>query len=158
MLNNSLRRQLSGFMNEQQPERQPALRRSRSADWIYASDIPVLLSDESKGRLLGILEKAGWEHLEDGKWLLLRKTAEEPPEDWYSGPFGPEAACCRSILARHPGKQGNTSAAVQRILIKAGEEGAAAYEEACLHVHREWAENLRKGEDIPAISMKYFGG
>ena len=82
MLNNALRRQLSSFMNEQQPERQPALRRSRSADWIYASDIPVLLSDESKGRLLGILEKAGWEHLEDGKWLLLRKTAEEPPEDW----------------------------------------------------------------------------
>ena len=83
--------------------------------------------------------------------------AGEPPEDWYEGNFGPEAACCLSLLERHAGTACGAPEAVQRTLIKAGEEGGKAYETACAELHREWAERLRRGEPLPAVSRRYFG-
>ena len=48
------------------------------------------------------------------------------------------------------------AAAAQRALIKAGEEGGKAYENACQKLHREWAERLRRKEPLPALSLRYF--
>ena len=157
MLNNALRKELMTIITDRNPERLPALRRSRKNEWLYATDIPELLTEEGKDRLAEALKESGWEYTEDGGWLLLRKPAEEPPEGWYRGAFGTEAACCRSLLKRHPGKPGKPAEAAQRALIKAGEEGETAYEEACRILHRKWAESLRKRDSLPALSVKYFG-
>ena len=157
MLNNALRKELTRLLDACGASRPPAIRRSRRAEWIYATDVPVLLSERAKVQLESALQGAGWEYSEENEWLLLRKDAEEPPEGWFSGRFGPEAACCRSILERHQGRTGCTAvAAAQRVLIKAGEEGETAYEEACLVLHRQWAEMLRKGQPVPALSIRYF--
>lgn len=156
MLNNAFRKELIILLGACAAVRPPALRRSKRAEWLYATDIPVLLSECTKEQLESALQGAGWECSEENGWLLLRKDAEEPPEGWYSGRFGPEAACCRSILERHQGRQGCAANEAQRLLIKAGEEGEAAYEEACLVLHRQWAERLRKRLTVPALSIRYF--
>ncbi len=157
MLNNALRNELKTLMSACRTERIPALRRSGQEEWIYATDIPVLLAGDEKERLEKKLQESGWEYTEKNGWLFLRKPAAEPPDDWYSGHFGCEASCCRSIQERHMGKPGHESETVQRILIKAGEAGEAAYEDACKELHRAWAESLRKGKGIPAVSLRYFG-
>lgn len=156
MLNNAFRKELTILLNACAASRPPALRRSKSAEWLYATDIPVLLSGQTKEQLKSALIGAGWEYSEENGWILLRKDAEEPPEGWYSGRFGPEAACCRSILERHQGMPGYAANAAQWLLIKAGEEGEAAYEEACLVLHRQWAEKLRKRLPVPVLSLRYF--
>ena len=43
-------------------------------------------------------------------------------------------------------------------LIKAGEEGAAAYEQCCGKLHGMLAERLRQGTAFPGLSPRYFGG
>ena len=157
MLNNAFRKELTILLDACSACRPPALRRSKSAEWLYATDIPVLLSEQKKEQLKSVLMGAGWEYSEENGWILLRKDAEEPPEGWYSGRFGPEAACCRSIQERHQGRTGHAANAAQRLLIKAGEEGEEAYEEACLALHRQWAEKLRKRQPVPVLSLRYFG-
>ena len=148
MQNNAFRKELIKLMAAQKTDRIPALRRSRKTEWIYATDIPLLLSDKATDQLKKTLQDSGWEYSEENGWLQLRKSAAEPPEGWFCGPFGQEAACCRSILDE----------TAQRELIKAGEAGEESYEEVCGELHRKWAECLRKGEPIPALSLKYFIG
>ena len=31
------------------------------------------------------------------------------------------------------------------------------YQEACLALHRQWAEKLRKRQPVPVLSLRYFG-
>jgi hypothetical protein len=158
MLNNAFRKELIKLMAAQKTDRIPALRRSRMTEWTYATDITLLLSAKATYQLKKTLQDSGWEYSEENGWLQLRKSAAEPPEGWFCGPFGQEAACCRSILERHPEKTGCADETAQRELIKAGEAGEESYEEVCGELHRKWAECLRKGEPIPALSMKYFIG
>ena len=155
---NGFRKELSEILAGQKTARPAVLRRSRPEDWIYTTDIPGLLSEEPKNRLRYELTAAGWEYTESEGWLFLRKQAPEPPEAWYTGFFGPEAACCFSILSRHPQRMTAESASIQRRLIKAGEEGERTYEKACAALHHEWAERLRQKRALPALSLKYFGG
>ncbi len=155
---NGFRKELTAILASQKTSRPAVLRRSRPEEWIYATDVPVLLSEAAKNRLIHELTAAGWEYTETDNWLFLRKQATEPPEAWYNGFFGPEAACCCSILSRHPHMMTAESAAVQRKLIKAGEEGGKAYEKACMSLHQEWAERLRQKRMLPALSLQYFGG
>ena len=154
---NALRKELAALLDDSGARRKPALRRSLREDWLYATDYPVLCSGGMPDTLRDRLEAAGWEMVLDGEWLQLRKPAAEPPENWYEGSFGPEAACCLSLLERHAGTACGAPEAVQRALIKAGEEGGKAYETACAELHREWAERLRHGEPLPAVSRRYFG-
>ena len=154
---NALRRELSEKLTAVPTDRPPAVRRSRRDEWLYATDIKLLLSGKAMESLLNELAAEGWEWTEEQGWLLLRKPAEEPPDGWYDGAFGPEAACCASLLDRHPGRPGSAAERAQRALIKAGEEGEKAYEAACACLHREWAERLRCGEPLPALSSRYFG-
>ena len=154
---NAFRKELSAILASRQTDRPPVLRRSRQEEWIYVTDIPALVSDGVKCQLKDELKAAGWENTETDGWLFLRKHAEDPPEGWYAGAFGPEAACCFSVLNRHPHMNGTEAETAQRMLIKAGEEGEKAYERACSALHREWAECLRQGKPLPAVSLKYFG-
>ena len=156
MVRNKMRTELTSLLEAPEGSRRPAIRRSLMTEWIYATDLPALYNGTVPDNLTDGLEAAGWEsEMKDG-WLQLRKPAPDPPKGWYDGPFGPEAACCLSLLGRHSSCAGNPEP-TQRILIKAGEEGAAAYEEACAALHREWAERLRRREPIPAVSRRYFG-
>ena len=154
---NALRQELAAMLSALPACRAPALRRSIREEWIYATDLPMILSGREAELLRKKLTAAGWEYTEESGWLLLRKPAEEPPEDWYEGAFGPEAACCASLLRRHPAEPEADPQAIQRMLIKAGEEGTKAYEEACAKLHEAWAARLREGYALPAISRKYFG-
>ncbi len=154
---NGLRKELTGILTSRPLSRPPAVRRSSRREWLYSTDILFLLERVERDSLIKELTLAGWECQEENSWLQMRKEATEPPEDWYDGPFGPEAGCCSSLLDRHPERTVSIDGSAQRALIKAGEEGVNAYETACLQLHREWAENLRRGEPLPYISRRYFG-
>ena len=156
MVRNALRTELSALLRAPEGSRAPALRRSLRADWLYAADLPALYGGNLPEELPRRLKDAGWVAEPDGGWLQLRKPAPEPPEGWYGGSFGPEAACCLSLLERHRPCDGDPEPA-QRTLIKAGEEGPEAYEAACASLHRDWAECLRRGETLPDLSQRYFG-
>ena len=157
MIRNALRKELTELLAAERGSRRPVIRRSQREEWLYATDCPLLYDGSVPDELFRALTGAGWEYEQDGHWIQLRKLAQNPPEDWFAGPFGPESACCRSLLERHPASAGEPSDRVQRMLIKAGEEGEKAYESACAALHREWSERLRKGESIPEINPRYFG-
>ena len=157
MVRNALRKELAALLTAPAGNRRPAIRRSLTEEWLYSSDLPALYGGNLPDSVLSALSSAGWTFLPENGWLLLKKTAKEPPAGWYDGTFGPEAACCRSLLDRHPPAGGEPSDAAQRMLIKAGEEGEKAYEEACAALHGEWAERLRKGRSLPDLDRRYFG-
>ncbi len=154
---NALRRELATLLDGRKTNRQPALRRSIREEWLYATDIAALLSGSEEAQLQSELSAAGWEFLRENDWILLKKSAAEPPEDWYEGQFGTESSCCLSLLERHAEDCGDDPAPVQRALIKAGEQGTAAYERICRSIHRDWAQRLRQKRQLPDISRKYFG-
>ena len=158
MLRNALRKELAVLLAAPPESRPPVSRRSREQAWIYATDLPALYGCAVPEKVTKALKDEGWEYIQEGGWLQLRKPEPEPPADWYAGSFGPEAACCRSLLKRHEDSLYGPADEAQRMLIKAGEEGEKAYEEACGKLHREWAARLRKGEPLPAVSRRYFGG
>lgn len=158
MVRNSLRKELDALLKAPEGSRTPALRRSLRAEWLYATDLPALYGGSVPDSIRSALDSAGWEFAPDGEWLQLRKPAGEPPEDWYGGAFGPEARCCLSLLIRHPVSGEIRPDDAERMLIKAGEEGENAYEEACAAIHRAWAASLREGNGLPAVSRRYFGG
>ena len=155
---NALRGELNALLSVPGLSRTAAVRRCSDPDWLYMTDFPSVAGRETLAHVLAHLSRAGWEYEEANGRLLLRKDTAEPPEGWFAGPFGAEAGCCLSLLERHAGNAGNGAEAVRRMLIKAGEEGGRACEEACAKLHREWAGRLRKGELPPAVSLKYFGG
>ena len=155
---NALRKELQELMKIPQTTRKPVLRRSLPEDWLYSTDLPSVSDTGNLTLFLEGIRNKGWEHREEKGWILMRKKAGDPPEGWYDGQFGPEAACCLSLLDRHEKQATDGPEAVQRMLIKAGEEGEKKYEEACAGLHRNWAERLRRGEPLPDINRKYFTG
>lgn len=157
MRHNALRRELAEILTEFPLPRKPAIRRSLTDEWLYAADLPGYCGDETVRMAEARLRAAGWTCERTDGWLMLMKPSCAPPEDWFEGPFGPQAASCASLLRRHPARDTGAGERAQHILIRAGEEGAAAYEEACAQLHAEWAERLRKGKNLPGISPRYFG-
>ena len=155
---NALRKELKCLLEPENGRRKPAIRRSLLEDWIYAADLPEFIPGGELETVCRKLQEAGWEILLEDGWLQLRKPADEPPEDWFEGPFGPEAACCGSLLSRHPEQHREKDWKIICSLIHAGEEGPEAYEAACRQLHHRWAERLRKKQKLPKISLFYFGG
>ena len=155
---NALRKELNRLLESENGRRRPAIRRSLREDWIYAADLPEFIPGGELETVCRKLQEAGWECLAEDGWLQLRKPADEPPEDWLDGPLGPEAACCRSLLSRHPERLREKDWKTVCSLIRAGEEGPEAYEAACRQIHHGWAERLRKKQKLPEISLTYFGG
>ena len=153
---NALRKELQILLAETAAARPPVLRRSLREDWLYATDLPGICGREGLTACLHRLAEAGWEYMEEQGWIQMRRPCGEPPGDWYDGPFGAEAACCLSLLERHGNRMSAAPEAVQRLLIKAAEEGPRAYGNACAGLHRSWAERLRLGETLPTVSLDYF--
>ena len=156
---NAWRKELQEMLKEMQLWRPPALRRSGAEDSLYATDLPSLAKEAALHAFCARLTEKGWQCREERGWLHLRRPAAHPPEDWFSGPFGPEAGCCASLLRRHAetsaDPEGGDRAAFA--LIKAGEEGPDPYERVCRRLHGEWAAALRRGEALPKLSLRYFG-
>lgn len=155
---NALRKELNTLIAHDGDERKPAIRRSLREEWLYATDLPSAVNEERLESVRSRLAEAGWETMTDGGWLQVRKAATEPPEGWFDGPFGPEAGCCRSLIERHPERRKEPDYRIEYLLIRAGEEGAGAYEAACRQIHREWAERLRKKQKLPETSVTFFEG
>lgn len=151
---NAWRKELSGLLARAGTARPAALRRSLREEFLYATDLPVI-DGQAAAAFAAEAEKAGWTVGEDGGWMQLDRTAGGRPEGAYGGPFGPEAGCCASLLERHP-ERGTADRAAEHRLVKAGEEGFAAYEKACGEIHREWAARLRKGQLLPDLSELFF--
>ena len=157
MNRNALRTELNNLLAGTSFSRLPALRRSLREDWLYATDLPSLCRAETLRAVRLRLEEAGWETESDSGWLQLRKEVLLPLEELPDGFFGPEAACCRSLLERHPVRGDGYPRKAVFLLAKAAEEGPLSYEKACGRLHREWAERLRKNEPLPGIDPRFFG-
>ena len=157
---NAWRKELSDLLSETGARRRPVLRRSLAPGALYATDLPAAAAETEKQRFCRKAAEAGWTVREADGWLLLDRPVSEPPAGWFTGAFGPEARCCASLIRR--GKmRGDTADGdgqrAARQLIKAAEEGDGALEKVCRSLHAEWAERLRKGVALPAISGRFFG-
>ena len=155
---NALRKELNRLTAPGNGERRAAVRRSRRDEWIYATDLPSTAGREQLEEACGKLRESGWEYMTENGWMMLRKPVSVPPEDWYDGPFGPEAECCRSLLERHPDRETDPEQRAVCLLVRAGEEGPGAYEAACRRLHREWAKRLREKRKLPDVSPLFFEG
>lgn len=156
---NALRRELNTLISTELQEhtgRKPAIRRSLLENWLYVTDLPETVCRERLEAVRSLLSESGWESMTKDGWMQVRKAVSEPPEDWYDGPFGPEAGCCRSLIERHPERMEEPDRRIEYLLIRAGEEGEKAYEAACRQLHGEWAERLRKNQKLPKVSILFF--
>ena len=158
---NELRAELKALLDAAGAGRPPALRRSLRDDALYATDLPAAADGETLRAFLRAAAGAGWTARQEGGWLELDKAVEAPPRGGFSGPFGPEAACLRSLLRRHrpdpvsPEAEAAAASAIRR-LIKAGEAGPDAYEQTCARLHAEWAARLREGLPLPGMEETFF--
>ena len=134
--------------------RRAALRRSLREDALYSSDLPSFADEAEIARFRQKAEAAGWRTESSGGWIQLIRASRKPPEGWLEAESGEEAACCAALLRRHPGT--GTFEKESMMLIKAGEEGAEAYEKACAALHAEWAARLRRKEALPSLDPAYF--
>ncbi|MBR6164526.1 MAG: hypothetical protein IKQ45_01205 [Clostridia bacterium] len=155
---NKLREELQEMLRKAGGSRPAVLRRSRRDDYLYATDLPLAAGKTTADAFIRTAEKAGWRTEVIDGWIQLDRESPRPPEGGFRGPYGPEAGCCASLLCRHAKSGGNPGSPERRRLIKAGEEGAEAYEKACAAIHREWAEALRRGECLPDLDEEYFTG
>ena len=163
MTRNAFRKELTALLSSMPCDRPPVIRRSLHDAWLYATDLPILFDGTVPDEAGRSLKALGWEYAPEREWLQLRKEAPEPPEDWFTGLFGKEAACCLSLLDRHdadraPEDPDEETVNLRYRLIKAGEEGPEAYERLCGAIHGEWAARLRQHRALPLISRTFFGG
>jgi len=146
------------MLDRTEGRRRAALRRSLEEEWLYATDLPLCVGKEAAADFQRRAEQAGWQTKQAGNWILLDRETADMPEGGYAGPFGEEARSCLSLLNRHEPETADSGKIEKRMLIRAGEEGADAYEAACGRIHREWAARLREGRKLPDISKTFFTG
>ncbi len=158
---NAWRRELRGVLAAEEYLRPPALRRSLLADYLYAVDLPTVATEEQVLRFQRRAEALGWECALRKGWLQLRRPVYAPPAGWFEGPFGEEAACCRSLRGCHSKREdgGDTLSepGAAYALIKAGEEGPEACERVFGALHRDWAVRLRRGVPLPELHAAFWG-
>ena len=133
------------------------LRRCKNEEFLYATDLPMAAEQKDVMLFVRKAENIGWRSEIQAGWILLDRIPAEPPENGFSGPYGPESKCCASILRRHSGQHKRDGTREKRMLIKAGEDNPDIYERTCAILHREWAEALRQGVDLPGLPVTFFG-
>ena len=163
---NVLRAQLRHLLSGIACSRPLALRRSLRDSFLYATDLPAAADRETVAAFQAACRELGWTAEERDGWVELDRPLSEPPEGWEPGPADGEAGCCLSLLKRHrpatgcaAGQDAQRDATDSaRKLLKAGEKGGKAWEEACVELHREWALRLRLGRPLPPLSFRFFEG
>ena len=144
-----LRQELLDLFSALSLRRAPALRRSSRADWLFATDLPSCAAPEDCSAFLCLSEEKGWQAQTESGWMELRKPGILLPAEWFAEPADGEAACLGSLCARHPEREEAPEAVFR--LIKAREEGPAAWEEACRALHGECARRLRLHLPLPRL-------
>ncbi len=155
---NKLRSEIQSMLSETECRRPPALRRSRKEEWLYATDLPKTAGKEAVSAFLERANEAGWITENEGDWIQLDRKGLTGNETDAEGGIGPEAECCLSLLLRHMNAEKRSADREKRMLLKAREEGADAFEKVCERLHREWAGALRRGEKLPAVETDFFIG
>ena len=69
MVRNALRKELTELLTGAAESRKPAVRRSRKAEWLYATDLPSLYAGIIPDTLKAALTGAGWVYAQEGDWL-----------------------------------------------------------------------------------------
>ena len=139
----SWRQELNSLLSAMETSRPPALRRSLSPDYLYATDLPLCASPEVCGAFRSRAAAAGWESCLAGSWINLRKSSPLfPPGWWESLPREGEATCVMDLLRRHPSLR--LSRPQSFLLLKAWEESPLSLEKACRSVHQDLARRLRE--------------
>ena len=144
---NPWRLELRSLLDAAAAARQPALRRSRKADWLFCTDLPLCAPAEAVEAFLARSEALGWECLSEEGWLNLRQRDSLFPDRWWdTAARDGEAACLRGLISRHPELFPSRAQACQ--ILKAWEEGPDRFMAACLSVHRDFALRLREGRKL----------
>ena len=143
------RKEVQRLLSEVSSSRRPALRRSRRADYLFATDLPCCAGEEDCQRFQRLAAEAGWETQPESGWIQLRKPAAPLPPGFLPGDPGEEWGCVLSLMRRHPGQE--DAAGVRIALMKAREDGSAAWQRACRAFHRDLARRLRQGESFPSL-------
>ena len=151
------RGELTEMMKSAGYRRMPALRRSSKEQFLLATDYPTAADQPSAEAFIRQAEKAGWHAETDHGWIYLDRKAVFEASDDMPIP-GPEALNCLSLLERHAGGKTISDGTAERLLLKAMEEGAEAYERACAKLHAEWSVLLRTSAGIPDVDKRFFGG
>lgn len=134
-------------------KRTPTVRRSDREDMLLACDLPSVASETDVQAFTAAMEAAGWTVERVVMWLLLDKTVPMPVPDSSVRAEG-QAACCISLLERHPSAVNDERAI--RAVVKAGEKGMHELQRVCLRLHAEWAEKLARGELLPGKVLPYL--
>ena len=153
---NELRKEIRKLLDETECSRPAVLRRSRKEDYLYTTDLPQAASADAVTGFRRRAENAGWKTSAERGWVELDRIPETLPAGIIPDRTGTEARCCALILRMHPESRRNGDRE-KRILLKAAEENAEAYEEVCGALHREWAALLRRSEPLPDLPADYFG-
>ena len=149
------REELARIMNTAGFRRPPALRRSSRSDCLLATDLPQAADETSVRFFFCEAGKAGWRTVTEAGWIHLDRAAVFEAADTV--PRGtPASACCLSMLRRNrfPTVSDGTA---ERMILKALEEGTAAYDAVCRRLHADWAASLRNHTGIPAVDPRFFG-
>lgn len=144
---NPWREELRALLSPLPVRRKPALRRSLRADYLFAVDLPACAEPTVCQSFLHAAAEAGWQAEPAAGWINLRKNLLSAPPGWFPEHPEGEAACLRELVRRH-GEQ-NIPLEFFLRLLKAREEGPAAWEDACRAAHQDFARRLRTGERIP---------
>lgn len=147
-----LRRELLALLAKTDACRPPALRRSSHPEALLATDLPLLVAEEAAAAFIRAAEARGWRVWAEGGWLLLDHPVEAPP--LLPRRLTGEAACCLSLLLRHPG--GDAPTASIRALAKAAEAGDRQVQRLCEAWHRDFAACLRRREPLPSGLIPYL--
>ncbi len=146
---------LRGAMADLPVLRPPVIRRSEERDWMLATDLPGLASEESLKVFCECVSARGWRTQRRGDWLLLDNPgaltgAAKPAVKAMEG----EAGALVSLLERHP--NGEPDDILLRLIAKRAEEGETALENLCRSLHRDFARRLRDGEALPGALLPYL--
>lgn len=133
--------------------RKPALRRSREADFLLATDLPLAADAAVAEAFIRQMQGRGWRVAARGGWLLLDHALPAPVDPGLTAAPG-EMGCALWLLRRHPG--GEAPADALRALAKASESGEPALERLCRDWHGTWAASLRLRQPLPGRLAPYL--
>ncbi|MBQ9210214.1 MAG: hypothetical protein IJ153_00800 [Clostridia bacterium] len=139
---NPWRRELNLLLSSLPVRRKSALRRSLQPDFLFAVDLPACAEAPVCQQFLLAAAAVGWQGAESQGWINLRREDGALPEGLFPLDLAGEAGCLHSLMDRHPELRPTEGQWIA--IIKAREEGPAAWEQACRLIHQDWARRLRE--------------
>lgn len=148
-----LREELHALFAQSNPCRPPALRRADGDDWLFFSDLPLVIEHDRLQAVIRAARERGWTVLETGDGLYADHEIALPVSKELQAPTG-EVACVLSLLERHPSNV--VDRAALRALAKAEEQGGDKVEKLCGRWHAAFAQRLRNREALPSHLLPYL--